>query len=171
MRLKARRTGRPFPPADAPLALVAPERGVPRLTAVDPAARALGLTPGLALADARAICPVLLVRDAEPVADAEELAALGLWCSRYSPRVMVDGTDGLAIDLTGCSHLFGGERSLMADLGRRLERLGLTHRLAVAGRLAQPGPGPGSVPAVCCRPRRRPSWICRRRPCGWRPTC
>ena len=29
---------------------------------------------------------------------------------------MVDGADGLAIDLTGCSHLFGGERSLMADL-------------------------------------------------------
>ena len=50
--------------------------GVPRLTAVNPAARALGLTPGLALADAPAICPALLVRDAEPVADAEEL---GRW--------------------------------------------------------------------------------------------
>ena len=49
---------------------------------------------------------------------------------------MVDGADGLAIDLTGCSHLFGGERSLMADLDRRLDRLGLTRRLAVAGRLA-----------------------------------
>ena len=49
---------------------------------------------------------------------------------------MVDGADGLAIDLTGCSHLFGGERSLMADLDRRLERLGLTRRMAVAGRLA-----------------------------------
>jgi protein ImuB len=136
MRLKARRKGAPFPAEDAPLALVAPERGVPRLAAVAPVARALGLAPGLALADARAACPGLLVRDAEPAADAEELAALGLWCARYSPRVMVDGADGLAIDLTGCSHLFGGERSLMADLDRRLDRLGLTRRLAVAGRLA-----------------------------------
>ena len=44
MRLKARRTGRPLPPADAPLALVAMDRGVPRLTAVNPAGRALSLT-------------------------------------------------------------------------------------------------------------------------------
>lgn len=136
LRLQARRTGAPFPPAAVPLALVAPVRGVPRLTAVDGAARALGLDPGLALADARAICPALVLRPAEPGRDADELEALGLWCGRYSPRVMVDGTDGLAVDLTGCSHLFGGELSLMADLDRRLERLGLTRRMAVAGRLA-----------------------------------
>ena len=116
MRLKARRGGLPFPPEDGPLALVASERGVPRLAAVGRAARALGLAPGMALADARAACPELPVRQAEPAADAAELAALGLWCARYSPRVMVDGADGLAIDLTGCSHLFGGERSLLADL-------------------------------------------------------
>ena len=136
MRLAARRVGRAFPDEHAPLALTASERGVPRLTAVGQTAAALGLVPGMALADARAACPDLLVRQAEPAADAEELAALGLWCARYSPRVMVDGMDGLAIDLTGCSHLFGGEHSLMADLDRRLERLGLTRRLAVAGRLA-----------------------------------
>ena len=136
MQLKAHRTGRPLPPADAPLALVATDRGVPRLTAVNLVGRALSLTPGLALADARAICPVLLLRDAEPAADADELETLGLWCSRYSPRVMIDGPDGLAIDITGCSHLFGGERSLLSDLGQRLDRLGLSHRLAVAGRLA-----------------------------------
>ena len=136
MRLAARRAGRSFPPEAAALALVTPERGVPRLTAVGPTAGTLGLTAGMALADARAACPGLLVRQAEPDADAEELAALGLWCARYSPRVMVDGPDGLALDLTGCSHLFGGERSLMADLDRRLDRLGLTRRLAVAGRLA-----------------------------------
>ena len=136
LRLKARRAGTPFPAEAVPLALVTPVRGVPRLTAAGPAAQALGLEPGLALADARAICPELAVRAAEPEADAAELAGLALWCGRYSPRVMVDGPDGLAIDLTGCSHLFGGERSLMADLDRRLERLGLTRRLAVAGRLA-----------------------------------
>jgi protein ImuB len=136
LRLKARRNGRPFPPAEVLLALVAAEGGVPRLTAVNPGGRAAGVTPGLALADARAICPRLLVQDAEPVADADELKILGLWCTRYSPRVMVDSADGLAIDLTGCSHLFGGEAGLLEDLGRRLNRLGLTHRLAVAGRLA-----------------------------------
>ena len=176
MRLAARRVGRAFPDERAPLALTASERGVPRLTAVGQTAAALGLVPGMALADARAACPDLLVRQAEPAADAEELAALGLWCARYSPRVMVDGMDGLAIDLTGCSHLFGGERSLMADLDRRLERLGLTRRLAVAGRLAAAwawarfGAGgllpaearsaagsAGRRPAAGCGPARRPA--------------
>jgi protein ImuB len=76
------------------------------------------------------------MRDAELAADAAALATLGLWCTRYSPRVMVDGIDGLAIDLTGSSHLFGGEAKLLDDLGRRLARWGLSHHLAVAGRLA-----------------------------------
>ena len=75
MRLAARRVGRAFPDEHAPLALTAPERGVPRLTAVGQTAAALGLVPGMALADARAACPDLLVRQAEPAADAEELAA------------------------------------------------------------------------------------------------
>lgn len=136
MRRKARRNGAPFPPPEAPLALIAPERGVMRLAAINPAARAQGLTRGLGLTDARAILPSLTVLPAEPVADADELATLGLWCTRYSPRVMVDSADGLAIDLTGCSHLFGGEAGLLEDLGRRLDRLGLTHRLAVADRPA-----------------------------------
>ena len=107
-------------------------KGVPRLVAVNPAARAQGLRPGRGLADAKAACPGILVRAAEPAADAAELETLGLWCTRYSPRVMVDGADGLAVDLTGCSHLFGGEPGVLADLARRLDRLGLTHRLALA---------------------------------------
>lgn len=118
------------------MALVAPDCGVARLTAVTPAARALGLRPGQPLTDAWAVCPALLVLDADPVADADELATLGLWCTRYSPRVMVDGVDGIAIDLTGCSHLFGGEAGVLEDLARRLDRLGLTWRLGIAGRLA-----------------------------------
>lgn len=78
LRLQARRTGAPFPAAAVPLALVTPVRGVPRLTAVGSTARTLGLDPGLALADARAICPALALRPAEPGQDAAELEALGL---------------------------------------------------------------------------------------------
>jgi protein ImuB len=137
LRLQARRNHAPFPPDEAPLALVAADRGVPRLAAVNPAARALGLAPGRSLADARAICPGLLVRAAEPAADAEELATLGWWCTRYSPRVMVDGTDSLALDLTGCGHLLGGEAGVLEDVSRRLARSGLSHRLAIADRLSQ----------------------------------
>lgn len=137
LRLEARRAGKPLPSAEVPLALIARDRGVPRLTSINPAGKSLGLAPGLTLSDARAACPELTVRDTEPAADAGGLATLGLWCTRYSPRVMVDGADSLAIDLTGCSHLFGGEASLLADLSGRLARWGLTHRLAIGGRLSQ----------------------------------
>lgn len=124
-----------MPAAGEPFALIAPDRGVPRLTAVDPAAAAAGLQIGLSLADARAILPSLQVRDAEPLADARALEALGFWCDRYTPWVMLDSADGLALDLTGCAHLFGGEAGVLDDLGRRLKGFGLTARLAIAGRL------------------------------------
>ena len=40
---------------------------------------------------------------------------------------------GLWIDATGCAHLFGGEDAMLADLGQRLNRFGLPHRLGLAG--------------------------------------
>ena len=38
----------------------------------------------------------------------------------------------MAIDITGCAHLFGGEAALLTDLERRLNAFGLTVRLAIA---------------------------------------
>lgn len=102
------------------------------LAAVDEAAAAAGLVPGMALADARALIPDLAVRLADPAGDAAALARLAEWCSRYSPWVAVDGADGLFIDVTGCAHLFGGEAALLADLGHRLGRLGHGVRPALA---------------------------------------
>lgn len=116
--------------------LVAPEAGTLRLTAVNEAAGLIGLAPGRSLADARALIPDLLVRDAAPAADAKALAALADWATRYSPWAAVDGDDGLVVDLTGCAHLFGGEETLLADLSRRLAEAGIAARLAIAGSAA-----------------------------------
>ena len=60
------------------------------------------------------------------------LLALARWASRYSPTLNVDGEDGLWLDITGVSHLFGGEDALLADLAARLACLGLTARLGAA---------------------------------------
>ena len=121
-------------PPDRPLALVAGERGALRLTAVDALASAQGLRPGLPLADARAICPALLVRDAAPERDAAALKALALRCRRWSPRTAPDGADGILVDLAGCAHLRGGEEGVLADAAEQLGRTGLTVRAAIAGR-------------------------------------
>ena len=108
------------------------ERGL-TLTAVNAASVSEGLVPGLGLADARAICPHLLTLPAAPKKDQDALLDLARWAScRYSPTLNADGDDGLWLEVTGVPHLFGGERALLADLGRRLARAGLTARLALA---------------------------------------
>jgi len=114
------------------LALTRSAEGAERLAHVNPAAAALGLRPGMTLADARALLPDLATAPATPEADARSLQRLADWCGRYSPWVAVDDADGIRFDITGASHLFGGERALLADLGTRFDRFGLTARMAIA---------------------------------------
>ena len=91
---------------------------------------------GELLSNARSKVEDLQSRDADFAADVAALRKLALWCMRYAPRVAAwdeaSGADGLFIDSTGASHLFGGEAALLADLGRRLAAFGLVARLAIA---------------------------------------
>lgn len=93
-----------------------------------------GVRPGMSLAHARALLntnsPV--VANHEPHKDAAGLVALARWAIRWSPVVSADPPDGLLIDITGCAHLFGGERALVDALRAALQRLRLTARCVVA---------------------------------------
>ena len=130
--LPSERIGRKKPP-DAPFALVKKRRGSMQLVAIDKAALALGLAPGLPLADARARVPELVVFDHDPGADAALLDWLAEACDRYTPMVAADPPHGLILDITGCVHPYAdAERGLGNDLARRLKQLGLTARLALA---------------------------------------
>ncbi len=97
-----------------------------------PGAAALGLAPGMTLAEARAIKPDIGVHQANRARDATNLESLARWLGRYSPLVALDGTDGILLDVTGCPHLFGGERAMMDDIQHRLESAGIHARLAMA---------------------------------------
>ena len=112
--------------------LVTKIKGALRLAAVSQDALALGLGPGLTLADARARVPSLLVRTHDPARDMQQLEAIADWCDRYTPLVACDLPDGLMLDLTGCCHSFGGEAALVADLVARIGARGLSvdHALA-----------------------------------------
>ena len=106
-----------------------------RLVALDEAAERLGLTRGMALADARAMIPALGVADDDLGADAALLEAIADWAERYTPLVALDpgsAQPGLFLDITGCAHLFGGESELVADLVARLQRQGFCARAAIA---------------------------------------
>ncbi len=123
---------RPRPP-DTPFVLTDKQGGRVQVVAVDARAQQLGLVSGMALADARARVPELAAIPYDPKADAALLEWLAEGCDRYTPMVALDPPLGLILDITGCTHLFAdGEAELVADLGRRLDRHGLTHRIACA---------------------------------------
>lgn len=109
--------------------------------AADAAAIAAGVAPGMSLSDARAVCPQLDVREADPDAADRERNRLTDWCSRFTPLVADGGTEpggaaGLWLDITGCAHLFGGEEALLEQVQAAVSGLGFAARAALA---ATPG--------------------------------
>jgi protein ImuB len=99
---------------------------------MDSMAAALGLKPGMGIADVRAMHPGVEVVEADMPGDRRCLEGIADWCDRYTPLVAMDGDEGLLLDITGCAHLFGGERSLLRDLLTRLRDQGFEIRGAVA---------------------------------------
>jgi protein ImuB len=118
--------------SSSPLVVVAPHNNAEVLVAVDAAAERRGLHRGIALADARAMYPDLVVVPEDAPADARLLEQLAETCLRYTPLVAVDQPDGILLDIGGCAHLFGGEAALIADLSARMTAFGFAHRIAVA---------------------------------------
>jgi len=118
--------------AGRPLAAVVETGNRVLLHGVDRLAEQEGLSPGMTLANARAVAAHLVTVPADPRADAALLSRLARWAGRYTPIVARDGADGLFLDITGCAHLFGGEAAVLADMTGRLKRLGF----AVSGAIA-----------------------------------
>ena len=103
------------------------------IAAASPAARALGITPGMAATQARALVPELDLRPADPEGDRAALRDLALRAARrWCPLVALSGEDGLFLDITGTAHLFGGEARMARGIVRLLARAGFTARIAVA---------------------------------------
>ncbi|WP_292861803.1 DUF6504 family protein [Mesorhizobium sp.] len=107
-----------------------------RISALDEQGEALHLKPGMGIADARAMHPSIDIVEADPEADRRLLEGLADWCDRYTPLVALDGIDGLFLDVTGCTHLFGGERAMLDTILSRFFQQGFDVR---AGLAATPG--------------------------------
>ena len=139
-----------------------------RIVALDRCGLALGLLPGMMLADARARVPDLVAVDHDPAADRRLIERIADLCDRYTPMVALDPPDGVTLDITGCAHLFGGEAA-MAARGRGAAGGGWACMSATRwpprpkARRRSPATRPRLPPA-----RRRRSGGCRSRRCGWR---
>ena len=132
-RLGAERLLRRATDRDARLfAVVSAEAQDQVLTSVSLRAEALGLRPGQPLRRAQALCPDLITRPQNRAAEVGFLDALARWAERFSPLVGIDGAAGLLLDVTGCTHLFGGEEGLIATLREAAGDLGLSVRCGLA---------------------------------------
>jgi protein ImuB len=119
-----------------PLITARAEAGRAFVAMADARAGAAGILPGMALADARALLPDLVVRPSDPIGDAAMLARLADWCGRYTPWTASEGEEGIWLDITGCAHLAGGEAALLADLMFHVKHFGFA---AQAGCADTPG--------------------------------
>src|SRR6185503_2080696 len=117
---------------NAPFVFVAPVRGRMVVTAANVLAEIQGITTGMAGADAKAIIPNLQITDDIPGQAGKLLNALGQWCIRYSPLIAVNLPDGLVLDISGCAHLWGGEREYLKEIITRLRNKGYDVRGAIA---------------------------------------
>lgn len=97
--------------------------------------------PGQPLTDARAVVPGLRSMSVDPARIERAWHRLAHWLTRYTPLVALDpasppmdvgGAAGFLLDVSGCSHLFGGEQGLLGDLAQRLHERGLPVRAAMA---------------------------------------
>lgn len=103
-----------------------------RIVAMEADERLHGIHLDQTLSDARAINPDLECIQHDPYADMTSLKKIAHWCERYTPLVSLSGADGLFLDITGCAHLFDGERAMLEDMSQRLKAQGFNVKLAIA---------------------------------------
>ena len=117
---------------EMPFVLSAPDHGRMVVTAANVLAQGRGVDTGMSVADARVMIPGLEVLDDQPERSAKLLKGIAEWCIRYSPAVATDPPEGLMLDITGCAHLWGGERPYLAEILLRLNHFGYNTRGAIA---------------------------------------
>ncbi len=129
-----------------PFALIDMHKNAQRLVGLNIAAGESGLYPGMTLPDARALVPDLQTAMADPQDAEARLQKCAYWLQRYTPWIgeslspeTPDGLRdyGLLLDISGCAHLFGGERAMLEDMAARLaayrDGRGIHLRAAIAG--------------------------------------
>ncbi len=91
-----------------------------------------GIETGMVVSDARAIYPSLKILDDDPKLAERILKSIAKWCIRYTDAVAIDLPNGLILDVSGCAHLWGGEKNYIKDINTRLINRGYDVRATIA---------------------------------------
>lgn len=107
-----------------PFAVALPQHGRLVITSLNQLAINHGVVRGMVVADARALVPGLEIIDDDAELPGKLLNRLGDWYIRFSPLVAIDPPEGLMIDATGCTHLWGGEQQYLTEIATRMKKFG-----------------------------------------------
>lgn len=117
---------------DIPFVFSLPDHNCVMITAANNIAQQGGVLPGMRLADAKAILPSIEVLEDKPAREEKLLKSIAEWCIRYTPLVALNLPDGLLLNITGCTHLWGNEAGYVADIISRFKSKGYVVKAAVA---------------------------------------
>ena len=117
---------------NTPFVFAVPQRGRMTIKSSSIPAVSLGIYPGMAAADARALQPDLRIFPDRSGQEEKLLRRLAEWCLRYTPVVAPNPPDGLILEISGCPHLWGGEEPYLESITSTLESKGYRTRAAIA---------------------------------------
>jgi protein ImuB len=117
---------------EVPFVLASRKKGRMVIDASSKLATQKGIFPGMVLADCKALFPELQMLASEPGKSEKLVLALAEWCVRYTPFVATDFPDGLLLDTSGCTHLWGGERAYIETIKEKLASFGYTVSITIA---------------------------------------
>ena len=120
------------PDPQAPLALVAGPAQLRTLHAVNAAAAAAGLAPGMRLVAAHALLGDFAMVEHEASAEARVQRFLAAWAYRHSSQVSVQWPACVLLEVRGSFGLLGPWPRIEARLRGELDTLGFRHRIAMA---------------------------------------
>ena len=115
-----------------PFVLCTPSHGRMIITAANAVAMKHGIVRDMVLADARAVVPELNVQDDQPDLSEKLLKRLAEWFIIFTPIPAIDLPDGIILDVTGCSHLWGGDMPYLKSIVEKLSNRGYDISAAMA---------------------------------------
>ncbi len=107
-------------------------RGRIVITAASIEAEKQGIFAGIPLADAKAIIPDIKCFDDQENLHKKLLTRIGKWSIRFTPFVAINLPDGLLLDCSGCTHLWGGEKNYLQTIIKKLNEAGYNARAAIS---------------------------------------
>ena len=111
---------------DEPRAVILTEGPRRRILACNTCAAATGIKPGMALKNAYALVPDLVISDYREEEQHAHLELLTLWALQFSSSVVPEPPDTLLVEIQGSLTLFGGLRALLETIGQQLREQQLT---------------------------------------------